>query len=825
MMEGSRSTMKTPMLCVLLLAGCGAVHAQGALQQGSPRQDGLIPLTWDPVNGRLLAEVQPGQELIYFVTVSKGIGSVALGVDRGAGGGAKLVAFERVGPSVLLVERNLRFRAPNGNQALRRGMEESFAASTLASFPIRADAGGRLLVDATPFFVRDAMDLEGMLRRRNEGNYRLDPARSAVSPARTRSYPRNTEIEATLTFASDNPGSLISRVAPDGRAFTMRLHHSFVLPPEGYTPRAADPRIGVMSLRFKDYSAPYDRDTQTQWVRRFRLEKKNPGAAPSEPKVPITFYLDGGIPEPIRSAMREGVLWWNHAFEAAGFRNAIVVLDPPEDMDPMDSRFNYVLWVNRDERGFSVGGSVSDPRTGEILVAKPRMDSHRIRTISSYWRNYRMPATGGGGDDGGGACDAFLLPIEALLFAQSALIGRNEDELVRLRQALVTAHEVGHCLGFEHNWTSSMNERASVMEYPSPRVKLAGGAIDLTEAYQRDIGEYDKYAARYAYTEFPRADERAGLEAIVQEMRRKKILFTPSADPRWNRYDDLADPAAYLREAGAQRKVLMERYGSDVLKAGEPYGDLRGMGLWMTYLHHRWAIDAGVRYIGGMYDNIAVKGENVPPTEIVPAALQREVLALLMEALQPAQLALPERLLQQLAPNPEGRDPEEMNLATGGPFDHLSAARTLAALVLEQLLEPERAARLVTFADRQPNALTLPEVLDAAVRATWDAPAVPGAPPMLRSLRRVAEREALEAMMLLAARPQVTPEVRAVTLERLTKLKSAIAARRAGGDAAAEAHLRQSERDLTRYLENPSSYAPKSSAPPQPAGAPLGARP
>jgi uncharacterized protein DUF4953/uncharacterized protein DUF5117 len=790
---------------------------------GLERHDGFVPFYVDTARNRVLIELpNVNADVLYFVQVAKGVGNVDLGIDRGGSGPSKVIYFERQGNRVAIVERNLRFRAPGGNAALQEGMEQSFASSVLASLPIEADENGRLLADASAFILRDAIDLEGTLRRRNQGAFRLDPGRSGIYAPRTKGNPDNTEFETTLTYASDNPGPLVNRVTPDGRALTIRVHQSFMRPPTGYRPRAADPRLGLITVGFRDYSAPYNQGTDVEWIRRFRLEKKDPSAAVSEPKTPLVFYLDPGVPEPIRSAMRDGILWWNKAFEAAGFRDAIEVKDPTPDIDPMDPRISYVFWVNRDERGFSVGASLSDPRTGEILSAKARMDSHRIRTISTYWRSYRVASTAQPRADGytEAECADFLMPFDAML-AQGP-IGRSEEALVLARQALVTAHEVGHTLGFAHNWAASINNHASVMEYPSPRITLTGpGQVQLSDAFQRGIGDYDTLAVRYAYTEFPPAREKEALDAIVGEMRQRKILFTPSADPRWNRYDDLASPAVYLRETMKQRKVLLERYGPDVLAAGEPYGELRGMGLWMTYLHHRWAIDTGVRYIGGMYDNLAMKGEAIAPTEIVPAALQRDVLAELMEALQPANLAIPERLLVALAPSATGRDIEEFSMPTGAAFDQLAAARTLSAMVLEQLLEPERAARLVAFADRQPNALTFPGVLHAVLDATWNAPRDSTA--AARSLRRVTQRETLEAMMILGANPHATPEVRAVTLQTLATLKASLASR-AGADEVTSAHIHQAQRDITKYLENPSEYKPKSSALPQPAGAPIGGK-
>ena len=375
-----------------------------------------------------------------------------------------------------------------------------------------------------------------------------------------------------------------------------------------------------------------------------------------------------------------------------------------------------------------------------------------------------------------------------------------------------------------------MNDRASVMEYPSPRVKLTSdNRIDLSDAFQRQIGEFDKYMVRYSYTELPPVSEKAGLDAIVAEMRQKGMIFTPATDPRWNRYDDLADPAAYMREVMNQRKVLLANYGMAALDNGEDISKLRGEGLWMTYLHHRWAIDSGVRYIGGMYHNYVNKGDTLPPTEIVPAAFQREILGLLMSALQPQELEIPESLLKLLTTDPTpgggefGGGPsttslEEFHVSTGYTFDHLSAARTLSDMIVGQILQPETANRLVSFADRQESALTLPETIKAILDQTWNA--TRDGTPMERSLRRVTRQVALDDLMILGANPKSSPETRAVVIEQLVQLKSKMTGMH-DTDAVTEATLRQSERDLTRFLQNPSAGAPKSAALPQPAGAPL----
>jgi len=767
-----------------VLALCaGQLQAQPAASiaertAGLERQQGFVPFWWDAARGRVLLEIPVfDADVLYYVSAASGGGSVEMNLDRGIMA-SSVIHFQRSGPRVLVVKQNLDFRAVGGTAARSANVELSFPSSVLAALPVEADENGRVLVDATPLFMRDAADIEGDLRSLNQGSFRYDPARSVFNPLRMKAFPDNTEIETVSTFAVDNAGRVAANVLPDARSMTLYIHHSFLRAPEGYTPRKADPRIGVSTMDFKNFAAPVDEDPQLSWVTRWRLEKQDPSAAVSEPVKPIVFYLDPAMPEPFRSAMREGTLWWNEAFEAAGFSNAVQVADPTPDMDPMDIRFAWVLWIERDGRGFSSGGTYRDPRTGEILGSKTRMDSDRIRTIANYWESY----VGATGSD------------------------TVQESMVVLRQSLLIAHELGHALGFQHNWASSLNDRASVMEYPTPRVKVVNGRLDLSESFQDSIGDYDKFMARYSYTILPPASEAAGLDAIIAEMRESGLLFVPSSDPRWSWYDDRATPTEYLRETLDAREIMLANYGPGMLDIGEQLGALRDMRLWMAYLHHRWAIEAGQRYIGGMYHEFAAKGETLQPqpTQIVPAQLQREVLDLLMESIAPERLVLPESLLALLTPNP-GDSREDM--ADDYAFDQLRAARIIAGLVLEPLFEAARAERLLAFADREPGTLTLPELVDTVLANTWEVQRE--SDPRYSSLRRVTQGVALQAMMQLGASADLVPEASAFVLDELQMLAEKLQSR-SSDDRVTQAFYRQSARDIASYLEDPAGFALKS---------------
>ena len=817
---------------------------------GLGRHEGFVPFYWDPPAGKLLLEVaRPDEDFLYLWGLTTGVGSVDVGLDRGTVSGSALARWRPAGSRVLLELSNLRFRASSDNHELVRSVQESFAPAVIAALPVEAAEDGRLLVDATPLLVRDATDVAGAVKRASLGEVKLDEQRSTALADACKAFPRNTELEAMLTFAGEKLEENLSRILVDGSTITVRVHHSFTaLPEPGYRPRRLDPRVGFGHITFQDYAAPWNDRLDRQWIRRWRLEKSDPAAPLSPPRTPITYYLDRGIPDPIREAMREGALWWNEAFEAAGFQTALQVLDLPDDADPMDVRYSVIQWVHRAERGWSIGATWTDPRTGEIVCARPRMDSHRVRTVHNYWRAARpergngQRATGYGGDEA--ECCALADPLGDLALTMGTL---EDEEAVMLRRiALLTAHEVGHTLGLPHNFGASLYERGSVMEYFTPRLRVRpDGTLDFGDAYMRGMGAWDRQVIRWGYSEFPPEEEAGELERIVREGLAAGVHFLPDTDPRWNPYDDGPDPVAWLREAMATRRALLATFGPEHLHAGEPVADLDAR-LSLVYLFHRFALEAAVKQVGGMEHTNALVGDGQVPTAIVPVERQRAALELLLEALTPAELAIPERILAALPPPPFGTPrPFDASTARAGyAFDQLAAARTLAALVLDNLLEKDRAARLVAFAARRPEALTLGAALETLVERTWGrvppsaAPADEGYPepemaavaatgdasghggdPSEAALTRVVQRAVVDRLMQLASTEGITPEVRAETLLALRHIR--VLAEAVHGSAADAAHRQAVALDIARFLDEPGDWTPKATAPAPPPGAPV----
>ena len=342
---------------------------------------GFFNFNYHSQKGQLFLSVDKlDQEFLYVNSLSQGIGSNDIGLDRGQLGNERIVYFTKTGNKLLLVQPNLKYRSTSDNPLEQRSIKEAFAKSVLYSFPIEERINGSYIINLTSFLLEDAHGVSKRLKQRKQGTFKIDKGRSAVYLERTKAFPLNIEFDMLLTFTGSDPGNLLRSVTPTPNAITVNQHHSFVaLPDSDYETRKFDPRSGVNALSFYDYSTPVNESTQKQYIYRHRLEKKDPSAEISEAIEPIIYYLDNGTPEPVRSALIEGGSWWNQAFESIGYKDAFQMKILPDDADPLDVRYNVIQWVHRSTRGWSYGSSVADPRTGEIIKGHVSLGSLRIR--------------------------------------------------------------------------------------------------------------------------------------------------------------------------------------------------------------------------------------------------------------------------------------------------------------------------------------------------------------------------------------------------------------------------------------------------------------
>lgn len=719
--------------------------------------EGYLTYYWDPGEGKIWLEIEHfDREFLYVNSLTAGVGSNDIGLDRNQLGDTRIVYFDRRGPKILLVQPNYSFRAITDNKAERRSVEDAFANSVLWGFKVEAEEKDRVLVDATEFLMRDAHDVTGRLRATGQGSYSPDASRSAVYLPGTLNFPENSEFEVTLTFKGSNPGGQVRSVAPTPEAITVRQHHSFVQLPDssGYEPRTFDPRSGYFGIGYQDYSTPIGESLTKRFITRHRLKKKNPDAEISEPVEPIIYYLDRGTPEPVRSALIEGAEWWNQAFEAAGYKNAFQVNMLPEDAHPLDVRYNVINWVHRSTRGWSYGSSVVDPRTGEIIKGHVLLGSLRVR------QDYLI-------------AEGLLGPYDNGIPEDDPML---EMALARIRQ--LSAHEVGHTLGLAHNFASSVNNRASVMDYPHPKVKIDdNGNFDLSDAYDTGIGEWDKVTIAYGYQDFPAGtDEEEALTRIIDTAIDDGLLFISDFDARpeggahpsahlWD-YGD--DPVAQMSHILAVRAKALDTFSEANIKPGAPLATLEDV-LVPIYLFHRYQLEGTVKLIGGLNYFYNVRGDGQPGPAPVPPGRQRAALDAMLETMKPDILRLPDALIELIPPRPLGYygSRELFNRYTDPAFDPLGAAETAAGLTANLLFNAERAARLVDFEARNNDFMGLDEMIERVLNQTIKSEKADGYD---GAIQRTVDYVVLYHLMDLARDDDASNQVRAVVHRELETL-------------------------------------------------------
>lgn len=793
--------MKNIFLLVFLCGSFGC-NAQFLEKKKNLQQfEGFFSFQYSEADGEIYLEIPQNkleEEFLYVHSLRTGLGSNDIGLDRGQLGDQAVVKFVKSGNKLLLFQPNVNYRANTENVLEKKSIAEAFATSVLFGFEIKDTLNEKFVIDLTPFLYEDAHGVAKRLKDGKQGTYKLDKTRHSVWMERTKAFPKNTEFEALLTFVGEPKGGNISSVAPDAKSISVIQHHSFVeLPDNSYSPRAFDPRSGSFAISYQDYSTPIWEPLTKRFITRHRLEKKYPSAEKSEAKEPIIYYLDPGTPEPVRSALLDGARWWNQAYEAIGYTNAFQVQLLPEDADPMDVRYNVIQWVHRSTRGWSYGGSVIDPRTGEIIKGHVSLGSLRIR-------------------------QDFMI-AQALMNKPFAERDDNyqpmlEMALARIRQ--LSAHEVGHTLGFAHNFAASTNNRASVMDYPHPMLTLKGNEVDFSNAYATGIGDWDKVTVAYSYSDVPKnTSETSYLNEILTKAQENGLRYITDSDARaqsgshakahlWDNGKDVAEELENLLKL---RKQAIANFSEDNIRSGEPYSVLEDVFV-PLYFYHRFQTEAAVKLIGGMDYNYAVKGDEQFVQRTLPRKEQVKALEVVLETLKASTLTIPADKLKLFPPRAYGyeRNRESFKSNNGVAFDALGAAATASNMTLELLLNPQRANRLVQQKALVSNGLGLDEVLQETTEIIFSSAEKDA---YRNEVRQTIQFVYLQRLMNLALQSQSIPQTKAYANKAIEDIASQL--------SASDTFEKQLLKEIKQFLTKPENFK-QLPTPKIPDGSPIG---
>ena len=774
--------------------------------KGMKKLPGFFNIYWAESSGKLWLELEDFEkEFLYVNSLTAGVGSNDIGLDRGQLGNQRIVFFKRIGPKVLIIQPNYSYRANTNDKKEKKAVADGFAQSALWGLKVEAEQSGKVLVDATEFFLQDSHGIVDRLKSRKMGSYKVEKSRSAINLPGTMSFKKNTNVETILTYVGTSPGSYVRQVTPTPKAITVRLHHAFVeLPNQDYSPRKHDPRAGFYPISFQDYSMGLDESIYIKYIERHRLKKKNPNLKKSKPVTPIVYYVDPGVPEPIRSAMIESGKWWNDAFEAIGYDSAFQIKVLPDGAHPMDVRYNMIHWVHRATRGWSYGGAVVDPRTGEIIKGNVSLGSLRLR------QDYLI-ATG------------LMAPYTDQNIVPSAM---RELALARIRQ--LVAHEIGHTIGIQHNFLASTFDRASVMDYPHPTLSLSSNnELEWKNAYDVGIGEWDMLAVEYGYQDFPKGtNEELALEEIIQRGIQSGMTFITDSDsrpagsahPGSHLWDNGKDPVVELENLINIRKVSLDKFGENNIRFGQPYSDL-GDVLVPIYFLHRYQIEAAAKIVGGLDYTYALRGDGQMISQMLKPSEQLKSLKSLIKTLKPEFLTLDERILNLIPPRAAGRGKtrESFQSKTGLTFDGISLAETAVDMTCKMLFNHERAARLVEYNARNQNQPSLENVLSIIIENTLFYNAPNG---LQGEVKRASDFVVLDHLMSLASNPNASTAVQSITMLQIKSLSTRLMRLNSKG-LREKGHNDMLMKRIENFLDNPDSFK-RIEIPKAPPGSPIG---